>query len=45
MEILDVGLPRPRARGERAVVELRERALEILGADRSDNGAAKRPSS
>ena len=45
LEILDVGLPRPRARGERAVVELRERALEILVADRSDDGAAKRPSS
>jgi len=29
---LDVGLPRPRARDDRAVVELRERALEVLGA-------------
>jgi len=29
---LDVGLLRPRARDDRAVVELRERALEVLGA-------------
>src|SRR5918997_2083 len=30
---LDVALPRPRARDDRAVVELRERALEVLGAE------------
>ena len=29
---LEVDLPRPRARDARAVVELRERALEVLGA-------------
>src|ERR687893_2874112 len=33
VEVLDVGLPRPRARDDAAVVELRERALEVLGAD------------
>ncbi len=33
VEMLDVGLPRPRARDDRAVVELRERALRLLGAD------------
>ncbi len=32
VELLDVDLPRPRARDARAVVELRERALEVLGA-------------
>jgi ABC-type nitrate/sulfonate/bicarbonate transport system ATPase subunit len=32
VELLDVPLPRPRARDDRAVVELRERALEVLGA-------------
>jgi NitT/TauT family transport system ATP-binding protein len=32
VETLDVGLPRPRARDDRAVVALRERALEVLGA-------------
>ena len=31
VEILDVELPRPRARGDLAVVELRERALRLLG--------------
>jgi ABC-type nitrate/sulfonate/bicarbonate transport system ATPase subunit len=31
VELLDVPLPRPRARDDRAVVELRERALEVLG--------------
>ncbi|HZH24633.1 MAG TPA: ABC transporter ATP-binding protein [Solirubrobacteraceae bacterium] len=31
IEILDVELPRPRARGDRAVVELREHALRSLG--------------
>jgi NitT/TauT family transport system ATP-binding protein len=31
VETLEVGLPRPRARTDLAVVELRERALEILG--------------
>jgi ABC-type nitrate/sulfonate/bicarbonate transport system ATPase subunit len=31
VELLDVSLPRPRARDDRAVVELRERALEVLG--------------
>jgi NitT/TauT family transport system ATP-binding protein len=33
VEELAVALPRPRARDDRAVVELRERALEVLGAD------------
>src|SRR5918997_4829263 len=33
VETLDVALPRPRARDDRAVVELRERALEVLGAE------------
>jgi NitT/TauT family transport system ATP-binding protein len=33
VETLDVGVPRPRARDDRAVVELRERALRVLGAD------------
>jgi ABC-type nitrate/sulfonate/bicarbonate transport system ATPase subunit len=33
VEILDVDLPRPRARDDRAVVALRERALRVLGAD------------
>jgi NitT/TauT family transport system ATP-binding protein len=32
VELLEVDLPRPRARDARAVVELRERALEVLGA-------------
>jgi ABC-type nitrate/sulfonate/bicarbonate transport system ATPase subunit len=32
-EVLDVALPRPRARDDAAVVELRERALRVLGAD------------
>src|SRR5215207_4557844 len=32
VSVLDVALPRPRARDDRAVVELRERALELLGA-------------
>jgi len=31
-EVLDVPLPRPRARDDAAVVALRERALEVLGA-------------
>ena len=31
-EILEVGLPRPRARDDAGVVALRERALEVLGA-------------
>src|ERR671910_719532 len=44
---IDVGLPRPRARDDRAVVELRERALAVLGADEprsgegAENGALK----
>ena len=38
VELLDVALPRPRARGDRAVVELRERALELLGADETAPG-------
>jgi NitT/TauT family transport system ATP-binding protein len=33
VSVLDVALPRPRARDARAVVELRERALGVLGAD------------
>jgi len=33
VSLLDVPLPRPRARDDRAVVELRERALEVLGSD------------
>ncbi len=33
VETLDVPLPRPRARDDRTVVELRERALRLLGAD------------
>ena len=33
VDAIEVGLPRPRARDDRAVVELRERALEVLGAD------------
>src|SRR5215218_5845801 len=37
VEVLDVALPRPRERGDRAVVGLRERALTVLGADRSDD--------
>jgi ABC-type nitrate/sulfonate/bicarbonate transport system ATPase subunit len=37
VEVLDVGLARPRERDDRAVVELRERALRVLGAD--DAGA------
>jgi ABC-type nitrate/sulfonate/bicarbonate transport system ATPase subunit len=32
VDVLDVGLPRPRERGDRAVVALRERALAVLGA-------------
>jgi hypothetical protein len=35
VEELDVDLPRPRPRDDRAVVELRERALGVLGADRA----------
>jgi len=35
VETLDVGLERPRARDDRAVVALRERALRALGADDS----------
>jgi ABC-type nitrate/sulfonate/bicarbonate transport system ATPase subunit len=31
VEILDVGLARPRARDDRTVIELRERALSLLG--------------
>jgi len=31
-EVLEVGLPRPRARDDATVVALRERALEVLGA-------------
>jgi ABC-type nitrate/sulfonate/bicarbonate transport system ATPase subunit len=30
---IEVGLPRPRARDDRAVIELRERALAVLGGD------------
>jgi ABC-type nitrate/sulfonate/bicarbonate transport system ATPase subunit len=37
VDVLDVGLARPRERDDRAVVELRERALRMLGAD--DGGA------
>jgi NitT/TauT family transport system ATP-binding protein len=33
VSVLDVDVPRPRARDDRAVVELRERALAVLGAD------------
>jgi ABC-type nitrate/sulfonate/bicarbonate transport system ATPase subunit len=33
VETLDVPLPRPRERGDAAVVELREHALRVLGAD------------
>jgi ABC-type nitrate/sulfonate/bicarbonate transport system ATPase subunit len=36
VELLDVPLPRPRARDDRAVVALRERALQVLGADVAD---------
>src|SRR5215218_2392479 len=36
---LDVPLERPRARDDRAVVELRERALAVLGADNVSAGA------
>ena len=32
VEVLEVGLPRPRERDDRAVVALRERALRTLGA-------------
>jgi NitT/TauT family transport system ATP-binding protein len=32
VDVIDVDLPRPRERGDRAVVALRERALEVLGA-------------
>jgi NitT/TauT family transport system ATP-binding protein len=32
VETLDVALPRPRERDDRALVELRERALRVLGA-------------
>jgi ABC-type nitrate/sulfonate/bicarbonate transport system ATPase subunit len=32
VETLDVGIPRPRERDDRALVELRERALRVLGA-------------
>jgi ABC-type nitrate/sulfonate/bicarbonate transport system ATPase subunit len=39
VEVLDVGLTRPRARDDREVVELRERALEVLGADAVDGSA------
>src|SRR5215204_2478879 len=39
VSVLDVALPRPRARDDRAVVELRERALEVLGADNVSAGA------
>jgi ABC-type nitrate/sulfonate/bicarbonate transport system ATPase subunit len=35
VDVLDVGLPRPRERDDRAVVSLRERALSVLGADES----------
>jgi ABC-type nitrate/sulfonate/bicarbonate transport system ATPase subunit len=40
VELLDVALPRPRARDDRAVVGLRERALELLGADDAAPGEA-----
>jgi ABC-type nitrate/sulfonate/bicarbonate transport system ATPase subunit len=48
VETLEVGLPRPRARDDRAVVELRERALRVLGADeggvaRSDEAGSAGP--
>jgi ABC-type nitrate/sulfonate/bicarbonate transport system ATPase subunit len=33
VEVLEVPLPRPRSRDDRVVVELRERALGLLGAD------------
>jgi ABC-type nitrate/sulfonate/bicarbonate transport system ATPase subunit len=36
VEALEVGLPRPRERDDRAVVALRERALRVLGADGGD---------
>jgi NitT/TauT family transport system ATP-binding protein len=32
VETLDVALPRPRERDDRALVALRERALRVLGA-------------
>ena len=35
VELLDVPQPRPRARGDGAVIELRERALHVLGAERA----------
>src|ERR671914_996151 len=37
VDAIDVELPRPRARDDRAVVELRERALAVLGADDAGN--------
>src|ERR687896_1131300 len=40
VDAIDVDLPRPRARDDRPVVELRERALAVLGAD--DAGAQVR---
>jgi ABC-type nitrate/sulfonate/bicarbonate transport system ATPase subunit len=40
---LDVGLARPRARDDRAVVELRERALRLLGADATGTGDPREP--
>jgi NitT/TauT family transport system ATP-binding protein len=44
VEVLDVGLGRPRERDDRAVVELRERALRVLGADGAGAlGAAAAP--
>jgi ABC-type nitrate/sulfonate/bicarbonate transport system ATPase subunit len=45
VEILDVDLPRPRARDDRAVVALRERALRVLGADSpaATSGSEPRP--
>jgi len=39
VSVLDVDVPRPRARDDRAVVELRERALAVLGADNVSAGA------
>ena len=43
VEVLDVGMARPRARDDRAVVALRERALALLGADRDEDGASRGP--
>jgi ABC-type nitrate/sulfonate/bicarbonate transport system ATPase subunit len=42
VETLDVALPRPRERDDAAVVELREHALRVLGADDASGAAASR---